>query len=133
MGLGDGAGAIGIVRTEDKDAFSAEDEGVEIGYAQAFFGVDAKGVSSGPGDIVQGNGGHIGDGCGDTGFFQDVVGGERVAADDAADAVLGGLGDGYGHQLDILGFQKVKDFDEGALGVFYENGELVYSHGVGLF
>ena len=122
VGGDDLRGLFGIVRAEDEDALSVQQEGIQVGDADSFAGEDLDGVGGLAGTVVELDGEHFAERHGDTGFLEDAASLLRLGADDAEDAEVGGVGDGGGDQLDILLLEQLEHPDEGAGLVLDEDG-----------
>lgn len=128
MGGDESGGLVGVVGAEDEDAFPLQQEGVQVGDADAFAGEKFNGIGGLAGTVVEFDGEHFAERNGDTGFPEDLVGLVGLGADDAEDAVIDGIGNGGGDELDILLLEEPEDPHQGAGLVFDEDGELLDSH-----
>ena len=128
VGGDDLGGLFGVVGAEDEDSLSIQQEGVQVGDADTFAREDLDGVGGLAGTVVEFDGEHLAERDGHSGFPEDVVSLFRLRADDAADTIIDGIGDGRGDQLDILLLEKPEHADERAGLVLDEDGKLMDSH-----
>ena len=122
VGGDDLGGLFGVVRTEDEDALSVQQEGIQVGDADPFAGEDLDGIGGLAGTVVELDGENIAQRDGHAGFLEDAASLFRLGADDAEDAEVGGVGDSGGDQLDILLLEQLEHPDEGAGLVLDEDG-----------
>ena len=119
---GNGCGGLfGVVGTEDQDALSVYQEGVEIGNVDSFVRKKGDGLGGATYFVIHLDGEYFRQGNGDAGFFQHAIGTGGLAADDATDAVLYGIGYVGGDERDAGLFEQVEHLQEGARLVFDEN------------
>ena len=122
VGGDDLRGLFGIVRAEDEDALSIQQERVQIGDADPFAGEDRDSVGGLTGTVVEFDGEYFAERNGDAGFLEDVACLFGLGTDDAEDAEVGGVGNGGGDQLDVLLLEQPEHPDEGAGLVLDEDG-----------
>jgi len=128
---GDDLGSlVGVVRTEDQDALAVQQEGIQVGDADAFTGEELDGVGCLARTVVEFDCEDFAERDGHAGLLEDAVRPLRLGADDTADTIVGGIGDGGSDELDVLLLEEFQHFHESARLVLDEDGKLMDCHSV---
>lgn len=124
----DFAGLHLVVRAEYEDALAVKQEGIHIGDVDAGVAEDFHYIGGSAGMVVKLEGEHVRESHCYACILEAVAGAARFGADDAEDAVLGGICNRAGDHLDVGTLHLLKHHRESSGAVLYENGKLRNSH-----
>lgn len=130
LGADEGGGAVDVGGPEDEHALAFIKEGVEIGNADAVFRKAGDSLGGTARTVVQRQREDRRLGYGKSLAGKDAVRLLRVIAEDAADTVVGRIGQGGGNKLDAGLGKRLEHLHQAAGFVFQENGYLLYGHNV---
>ena len=104
--------ALVVVGAEDEQAAVLVEEAVHVGDVDVSLAEGFHGVGCTSGLVVNSDYEDFAEGYGHAGTLQFVAGTHGLAADEAVDAVVGGVGDCGGNNLNVSLFESIEDFDE---------------------